>query len=156
MAVGLRCQSTMKALSHLSGQTTRPFYMHGFSITQKKFCGQTDILQVLRVLPASNARYLRVCCECSTWHACEKIRVRYGQYTCTAWCGRVNSVVYARELCASCEGTWIYKNEHFPRYRETIYQYWEMKTISRYCRKLYGFTDAGNYLRILEMTFWYR
>ena len=42
--------------THLSGQATRAYCMHGFSSTQKKFCGQTDILQALCVLPKSDAK----------------------------------------------------------------------------------------------------
>ena len=41
------------------------------------------------------------------------LRVIYGQHTCIARYGRVNSVVNLRELRARCEGTWTYKNERF-------------------------------------------
>ena len=51
-----------------------------------------------------------------------KLRIRYGQHTCTPRYGRVNSVVNDRELRARCEATWTYKNKRFSRYRETIYQ----------------------------------
>ena len=63
-----------------------------------------------------------------------KLCVRFEQHTCTARYGRVISVVNARELRARCEGTWTYKNERFSRYWETIYQYWGIKMISRYCK----------------------
>ena len=73
----------------------------------------------------------------------------------TARYGRVNSVVNARDLCARCEGTWTYKNGRFCRCRETVYQYWEIKMISRYCKKpiwIYWcrklFADIGNYFPI--------
>ena len=71
-----------------------------------------------------------------------KLRVRYRQHTCTAKYGHVNSVVNVRELRARCEGTWTYKNERFSQYWRTIYQYWEIKMINRYCKNLYGFTDV--------------
>ena len=137
---------SVKALLHLSGQATRAYRVHGFSSTQKKFFVKKDILQVLCVLPESIARYLPVCCKCSTWHACHtrdgawKLRIKYGQHTCTAKYGRVNRVVNTRELCATCEGSWTYKDDCFARYRDTID----------------GFTDFGNYLRLLEITFRYR
>ena len=65
-----------------------------------------------------------------------KLRIRYGQHTCTARYGRVNSVVNARELRARCDGTWTYDMNVFSEYQETIYQYWEIKMISRYCKTL--------------------
>ena len=42
-----------------------------------------------------------------------KLRTWYGQHTCTARYGHLNSVVNARELRARCEGMWTYKNEWF-------------------------------------------
>ena len=51
------------------------------------------------------------------------VRFRYGQQTCTAKYGRVNSVVNVRELRARFEGMWTYQNERFSRYWETIYQW---------------------------------
>ena len=61
----------------------------------------TSVASVLRGMPATPA------------HGTRKLRIRCGQHTCTARYGRVNSVVNARELCARCEETWIYKNERF-------------------------------------------
>ena len=128
----------------------------------EKFCGQTNILKSYvyfpsrmrgtRVSVASVLRGMRGTPGDGVW----KLRVRYGQHTCTARYGRVNSVVNVRELRARCEGTWTYKNERFSRYWETIYQCWEIRMISRYCKRLDGFTDVGNYLPITEITFSYR
>ena len=81
-----------------------------------------------------------------------KLHVRYGQHMCTVRYGHVNSVVNVRELRTRCKTAWTYKNESFPQYLQAIYQYWEIKMISRYCKNLYGFIDAGNYSPILENT----
>ena len=58
--------------------TATPFrtsYMHGLFVcidipASKKISVANRTLEVLRVPPESNARFLHVCCECSTWHAC--------------------------------------------------------------------------------------
>ena len=101
-----------------------------------------------------------------------KLRIRYRQHTITARYGRVENVVNAFELRTKCEGAWTYRNEHFSQYWETIYQYWEIKMISRYCKILYGFilmseiiyryckllSDIGNYFpkswNTVDMSFW--
>ena len=102
---------TVKALPHLSGQATWVFCVNRFSSKQENFCETvlckfcvyllsqmrdscTSVASVLRGMPATPAH--------GTWN----LRIRYGQHTCTARYGRVNSVVNAREL-------WIYKNERF-------------------------------------------
>ena len=67
------------------------------SSSQKKFCGQTDILQVLHVLPESDARYLCVWCVLHGMHATlemahesyvldtDNIRALWGTGVWTAW-----------------------------------------------------------------------
>ena len=46
----------LKALSHLYGQATRAFCVHGFSSSLKKFFGQTDLLQVCVCFPSRMRR----------------------------------------------------------------------------------------------------
>ena len=104
----------------------------------------TSVVSVLRGMPATPA------------HGTRKLRIRYGQHTCTARYGRGNSVINARELCARCNGTCIYKNERYSPISgshlsvlinqnyfqilqktllisEIIYRYWNL------------LTDIGNY-----------
>ena len=86
------------------------------------------------------------------------LRIRYGQHTCTARYGRVNSVLNARELRKRCEGTWTCENEISSRNRDTIYQYWEIKVFPDIAktfmnlliseiiyRNWNSFSDIGNY-----------
>ena len=54
---------------------TFPDKLHGLFAcidfpASRKISAANRTLQVLRVPPESNARFLHVCCECSTWHAC--------------------------------------------------------------------------------------
>ena len=100
---------TVKALPHLSGQATWAFCVHKFSSKQENFCGKpyfASFACTSRVECEIPARLLRV-------FYVRKLRIRCGQHTCTARYGHVNSVVNARELCARCEETWMYKNERF-------------------------------------------
>ena len=101
---------------------------------------------------ASVLRGVRVTTENGAW----KLRIRYGQHTCTARYGRANKVVKARQLRARCEGTWTYEKERFFRYRETIHQCCEIEMITGCCKNLFWFTDFGNCLAILEINFRYR
>ena len=150
---------TIKALPHLSGQTTWAFCVHKFSSKQENFCGQTVLCKFCVYLSsqmrdsctsvATVLRDMRATPAYGTW----KLRIRYGQHTCTARYGRVNSVVNARELCARCEGAWIHKNERFfPRHRENNLSVlinqndFQILQIPYWFQKL--FTDIGNYFPI--------
>ena len=102
----------------------------------------TTVASVLRGMPATPAH--------GTW----KLRIRYGQHTCTTWYGRVNSVVNGRELCARCGGTWIYKNGRFsPISRNNLSVLINQNDFQILQKNL---TDFGNYLLILKITFRYR
>ena len=148
-----------KARSHLSGKATRVFVCMDFPARRKSSAGKLIFCKFCVYFPsgilstcvsvASVLRGMRATPGDGVW----KLPVRYGQHTCTARYGRVNSVLNVIELRARCERTWTYENESFYRYWEAIYQYWEIKIISKYCKNLYGFTDVENYLPIMEITF---
>ena len=154
----------IKALPHLSGQTTWAFCVHKFSSKQENFCGQTVLCKFCVYLSsqmrdsctsvAAVLRVMRATPAYSTW----KLRIRYGQRTCTARYGRVNSMVNARELFARYEGAWIQKKwTFFPRHRENnssvlINQNdFQILQIPYWFQKL--FTDIGNYFPISVIIF---
>ena len=65
----------------------------------------------------------------------------------------MNSVVNARELCARCQGTWIYKNERFSPISGNHLSVLINQTDFQILQKN---IDFGNYLPIFEITFRYR
>ena len=112
--------SILKALSHLSGEASWAFCMHGISSTEKEFCGQTEFCKFCFYFPsrvrgtcvsvAGVLRGMHATPGDSTW----KLPIRYRQHTCTTRYGRVNSVVKAKALRARCEDTWHIKINFFP------------------------------------------
>ena len=139
----------LKALSHLSGQATRVFWVHGFSSTQT---GKLISCNFCVYFP-SRMQGTRAFVECSTWHTWHtrewNLLISYGQDPCTARYGRIYSVVNARELPQDARGHGHMKMKVF-QYGEAVYQndfqilqklLWMSEIINRYWKLL---SDIGN------------